>query len=149
MRNLKRRTIQRIPQKPDMARHAARRVALQMLYADMLGGGDCESVLLEESDFQNVQDDQPFVDQALSGIAEKRAEFDVIISERSPKRALERIPALDRAILYLALHELSLGENPHSVIINEAVELAKRFGEDADGRFINGVLGAVVRDQAR
>lgn len=129
-----------------MARHAARRVALQMVYASLLGGGDCESVLEKEPDFQNVLEDQPFVDQALQGIIDRRKEYDEVITKLSPKRALERIPALDRAILYLALHELEVKDDPESVIINEAVELAKRFGEDADGRFINGVLAAVVRD---
>ena len=130
-----------------MARHAARRVALQMIFARLLGGEDCASVLEEQPDILQIEDDQAFIDSALLDIQNKNDEFDGLIQSLSPERILERIPKLDRAILYLALHELSKKDDSDSVIINEAVELAKRFGEESDGRFINGVLGHVVREQ--
>lgn len=130
-----------------MALHAARRIALQRIYASMLGSQDCESVLEGSPDYQGAVEDQGFVDDALAAFSEKQTEFDRIIQDLSPKRALERIPMLDRAILYLALFELSQKGALPGVVINEAVELAKRFGEEADSRFINGVLGNYHRQQ--
>ena len=130
-----------------MARHAARRVALQMIFARLLGGEDCASVLEEQPDIQQIEDDQTFIDAALLDIQNNKELFGSLIQTLSPERALDRIPALDRAILYLALHELSKKDDSDSIIINEAVELAKRFGEESDGRFVNGVLGHVVREQ--
>jgi len=130
-----------------MARHAARRVALQMIYARLLGGEDCDSVLEGREDTLNVGEDEPFIHSALETTLQRGEEFDRVIQSLSPGRALERIPLLDRAILHLAMHELAKGEDSQSVIINEAVELAKRYGEDSDGRFINGVLGNVTRKQ--
>ena len=127
-----------------MARHAARRIALQMIYARLLGGEDCGSVLEDEQDMAHISEDQAFVQSALRSTADKEEDYNRIIALLSPERALERIPKLDRAILYLALHELSSRESPPGVIINEAVELAKRFGEETDGRFVNGLLGSVV-----
>lgn len=130
-----------------MALHAARRVALQMIFARMFRADDLQSVLEGEQDLSNVEDDQGFIDSALASTLEHEAEYNSIIQELSPTRALERIPALDRAILHLSLHELSLPDALPKVIINEAVELAKRFGDESDSRFINGVLGSYVRNQ--
>lgn len=132
-----------------MALHAARRVAMQMIYSRMFSNDDCHSVLEDQPDLLGVEDDQAFIDLALENTQSKRLEFDEIIQSFSPQRALERIPMLDRAILHLSLHELSLPDAMPGVIINEAVELAKRFGDDSDGRFINGLLGAYVREKAQ
>lgn len=128
-----------------MSRHAARRVALQMIYARLLGGEDCHSVLEGGEDTLNVGEDESFIHAALDAVLRRRTEYDQIIQTLSPGRALERIPLLNRSILYLAMHELSREEDSPSVVINEAVELAKRYGEDSDGRFVNGVLGNVTR----
>lgn len=130
-----------------MARHAARRVALQKIYARMVGGGDCDSVLEGLPDFENIAEDQEYINQACEATLTESERFDELITKLSPQRALERIPVLDRAILHLALYELAKPDDPSSVVINEAVELAKRYGEEADSRFINGVLGKVVREQ--
>lgn len=132
-----------------MALHAARRVAMQMIYSRMFSGDDCHSVLEDQPDLLSVEDDQDFIDLAMENIQSKRLEYDEIIQSYSPQRALERIPMLDRAILYLSLHELSLPNALPGVVINEAVELAKRFGDESDGRFINGLLGAYVRQQTQ
>jgi N utilization substance protein B len=130
-----------------MALHAARRVALQMIFARMFSTGDCSSVLEDQQDMLGIQEDQGFIDGALQGVSEHEEEFQQIIQSLSPQRALERIPVLARAILYLSLYELSLPDAMPKVIINEAVELAKRFGDETDSKFINGVLGNFVRNQ--
>ena len=108
---------------------------------------DCSSVLEDQQDMQGIQEDQGFIDGALLGVREREEEFQQIIQSLSPQRALERIPILARAILYLSLYELSLPDAMPKVIINEAVELAKRFGDETDSKFINGVLGNFVRNQ--
>lgn len=128
-----------------MALHAARRIALQMIYARMFSENDCASVLEDQEDLAGALEDNDFIINALEGTRSREDEARGIIEELSPQRAFERIPALDRAILHLALYELSLPDALPKVVINEAVELAKRYGDESDSRFINGLLGNYVR----
>lgn len=130
-----------------MARHAARRVAMQMIYARLLGGTDCESVLADEADYQNIGEDAAYLEETIKATADKQQAFDEIISRLSPKRALERIPLIDRAVLHLAMYELGSGDATEEVVVNEAVEIAKRFGDESDSRFVNGVLGSLIRER--
>lgn len=130
-----------------MARHAARRVAMQMIYARMLGGSDCEELLAEEADYRNIGEDAGYLSEALRKTGERQPDYDAVITRLSPKRALERIPLIDRAILHLAMHEMDAGDSSDEVIVNEAVELAKRYGDESDSRFINGVLGTFIRER--
>jgi len=82
----------------------------------------------------------------LRGVESSREPIDALIVEHAKGWALDRMPALDRAILRLAIHELrDRTEVPTAVVIDEAVELAKRFSTDDSGRFVNGVLAAVAR----
>ena len=82
----------------------------------------------------------------LDGVESHREVIDQKIVEHSRGWVLERMPALDRAILRLAIFELlHRGDVPVAVIIDEAVELAKRFSTDDSGRFVNGVLAAVAK----
>lgn len=82
----------------------------------------------------------------LAGIAESIEYIDSEVASHAKGWPLERMPALDRAILRLGVHELlNRPEVPVAVIIDEAVELAKRFSTDDSGRFVNGVLAAVAR----
>jgi N utilization substance protein B len=82
----------------------------------------------------------------LEGVEGSREAIDVSIETNARGWALDRMPALDRAILRLAIYELmSRPEVPIAVVIDEAVELAKRFSTDDSGRFVNGVLAAVAK----
>ncbi len=82
----------------------------------------------------------------LAGIDARLAEIDAMIAEHSKGWPLERMPALDRAILRLGIWELlDRADVPTAVVIDEAVELAKRFSTDDSGRFVNGVLATVAR----
>lgn len=82
----------------------------------------------------------------LSGIESERAVIDGLIAANSHGWPLERMPALDRAILRLAIWELTARPDvPVAVVIDEAVELAKRFSTDDSGRFVNGVLATIAR----
>lgn len=84
--------------------------------------------------------------QLIVGVEEHREELDAAIVAHAKGWALERMPALDRAILRLGIYELSYRvEIPLAVVIDEAVELAKRFSTDDSGKFVNGVLAAVAK----
>jgi N utilization substance protein B len=131
-----------------MARHAARRAAMQLIYEGMLGGGGGSETLEELIGFaQEDNEDGPYIRSLVDGVAGSAALLDAEVAKRSSTRELDRIPKVVLAILRLSLYELAfLQDSPQSVIINEAVELAKRYGEESDSRFINGLLGNYVRE---
>ncbi len=81
-----------------------------------------------------------------AGVSSRRTELDEIITEHSHTWTIHRMPAIDRNILRLAIYELmDRPEVPIAVIINEAVELAKRFSTEESGRYVNGVLSAIAK----
>lgn len=80
------------------------------------------------------------------GVEERRAHIDDLIASHSKGWTLERMPAIDRTILRIGTFELvERADTPVAVVIDEAVELAKRFSTDDSGRFVNGVLAAIAR----
>lgn len=81
-----------------------------------------------------------FANQLFEGAAHDAKELDEIIAKHAANWRLERISAIDRAILRLALHEMRTTDTPAKVVINEAVELAKKFSSDEAGGFVNGIL---------
>ncbi len=86
------------------------------------------------------------VDLAL-GVEAGTPRYDALISSKARGWRLERMPMIDRAILRLALHELcERPDTPTAVVLNEAVELAKRYSTEDSGRFVNGVLAALVSE---
>jgi len=90
-----------------------------------------------------------FVWQLLGGVIENIEKLDEIISKAAPQWPLEQITIVDRNVLRLGLYELIFSnreEVPPKVAINEAIELAKTFGGESSGKFINGVLGTVYRE---
>lgn len=90
-----------------------------------------------------------FVRQIIRGVAENIDKIDAIITKAAPEWPLDQITVVDRNILRLSLWELLYGsyeEAPPKVAINEAIELAKTFGGDSSGRFVNGVLGTIYRE---
>lgn len=85
--------------------------------------------------------------ELLGGVESHLPALDAIIDSHSRGWPLDRMPALDRAILRLAVHELvNRPDVPVAVVIDEAVELAKRFSTDDSGRFVNGILAAVAKE---
>lgn len=83
-----------------------------------------------------------FANQLFEGAAHDAAALDEIIAKHAVNWKLERLAAIDRAILRLALHEMRATDTPVKVVINEAVELAKKFSSDDSGAFVNGILDA-------
>ncbi len=133
-----------------MRRREARRHALNLLYQIEVGGWSPEPLLADFLARHNPQDEEvAFVLDSVRGVIERRREIDEVISTHSPDWPLERMPATDRCILRIATHELLYRpEIPAPVAINEAVVLAKCYGTEDSGRFVNGVLGAILKEQA-
>lgn len=130
-----------------MARSSARVAAMQLVYEKLMGGSG-EGTLGQLIEFTPENDDQQFIESTVQGIAAHAEELDALVAKYSPARGLERIARVDLCILRVALYEMKhAGDLPESIVINEAVELAKRFSEPASVRFINGVLGAVSRGE--
>lgn len=86
-----------------------------------------------------------FANQLFESAAARAAELDPIISRHAQNWSLERISAIDRTILRLALAEIRTSSTPAKVVINEAVELAKKFSSEDAASFINGILDAAVK----
>ena len=92
---------------------------------------------------------EPFALELAQGAEEKLADVDVLIEEHSHKWSHNRISRVALAVLRLAIYEMKFyDDTPDSVAINEAVELAKRYGGEEDSSFVNGILGAISRQQA-
>jgi N utilization substance protein B len=101
------------------------------------------------AEFGGEDVDQSFMNSLLSGVIAKKPDIDLVIEKAAPEWPLERIAPIDRNILRLGLYELLFADRaqvPAKVAINEAIELAKTFGGDSSGRFVNGVLGAVYKE---
>jgi N utilization substance protein B len=91
--------------------------------------------------------DREYLRHAVSGTKENLAAIDAVIMENSREWKVERMSGIDRNIARLAVFEMKFNEEEiaPNIVINEAVELAKKFGTDESARFINGVLGAMVK----
>lgn len=132
-------------------RHLARTIAMQSLYQwDFLGkqaGRVPEIIAFNLTEFAPDFDDKGFVSELVEGVAAHIAEIDGIITKFAPDWPIEQITNVDRNILRLGVYELKYSETiPSKVAINEAIELAKTFGGESSGRFVNGVLGAIFKD---
>jgi transcription antitermination protein NusB len=136
-------------------RHLGRIVALQTLYEEDFRQevGDA-SVDLQEILERNIGrydetiEDKVFIEELVQGIKKHQTELDDTIRPVAPEWPIEQIARMDRAILRIGVYELLFEKGvPPKVAINEAVELAKAFGGDNSSKFINGVLGTVLRNQ--
>lgn len=134
-------------------RHLARSVVLQTLFewdTTHASEKDAQTILARNvAEFGGDDVDQPFMDRLLLGVIAERDDIDLVIGKAAPEWPLERIAPIDRNILRLGLYELLFADRsqvPAKVAINEAIELAKTFGGDSSGRFINGVLGAIYKE---
>ncbi len=132
-------------------RHLARTIALQTLFAwDFNGCHDDALEALIEDNFANFApqfDDGGFVRNLVFGVAAKLKEIDQHIIRYATEWPLDQITAIDRNILRLGIYELLFTDIPPRVAINESIEIAKSFGGDSSGKFINGVLGALYADE--
>ncbi len=134
-------------------RHLSRSIAMQSLFEwDFFGGKikDINKIIKRNLDeFAPGIFNDEFGEQLVKGVLERQAEIDDIIAKAAPEWPIAQIAPVDRNVLRVGLYELLFGnrtEVPPKVAINEAIELAKSFGGDSSGRFVNGVLGTIYRE---
>lgn len=134
-------------------RHLSRSVVLQSLFEwDFRGRHDKTSpeiVTRIAEEFAPGMGDISFIEQLMKNVLAKRADLDKIIEKAAPDWPLDKISVIDRNILRMGLYELLFADRaevPAKVAINEAIELAKSFGGENSGKFVNGVLGSVYKE---
>ena len=134
------------------SRHLARSIVLQSLYEwDFYQKKfDLDKIVKRNIEkFGGNFDEKSFVQTLAEGVVKKIEKIDKIIQTSAPERPIEQLSAVDRNVLRIGLFELLFGnkkEVPPKVAINEAIELAKSFGGESSGRFVNGVLGTVYKE---
>jgi N utilization substance protein B len=100
------------------------------------------------SRYRKTIDDPEFITKLVKGVDGKQAELDATLQPVAPEWPIDQIARMDRVTLRIGLYELLYQrDTPPKVVINEAVELAKSFGGDNSSKFVNGVLGTVLRQQ--
>ncbi|HZD80103.1 MAG TPA: transcription antitermination factor NusB [Actinomycetota bacterium] len=129
------------------SRHEARRQALDVLYQADVTGADPLEVLGEwRSAGRKVS---RFARELVEGVAANLGELDGVIGEHAEGWTVPRLAAVDRTILRVGVYELHhVAETPPAVAIDEAVEAAKELSTEDSGRFVNGILGRIVREGA-
>ncbi len=133
-------------------RHLSRSIVVQTLYEWDFDNCDNAKIdaILERNIMEfapGIEDDQ-FARDLIKGILENQEKINEIITKTAPEWPLEQINLIDRNVLRIGIYELLLGkreEVPPKVAINEAIELAKSFGGETSGKFVNGVLGTIYR----
>jgi len=135
-------------------RHLARTAAMQILFEWDFNN---RSQKLNEVIGYNTQEfgagletGGDFIEKLVRGVVKNMAEIDKIIIKYAPEWPIEKITIIDRSVLRLGIYELMFAkEVPPKVAINEAIEVAKTYGGESSGRFVNGVLGSVYRNTRR
>lgn len=125
-------------------RTKAREFAMQMLFQWDMSQQD--PAKLEAKFWKSARaadKTREFANQLFEGTAKEIASLDEIIGKHCENWRFERLAAIDRAILRLAIHEMNSTDTPPKVVLNEAVELAKKFSSEESGAFVNGVLDSV------
>lgn len=134
------------------SRHLSRSIAMQSLYEWDFGNkkDDLEKIVEKNiEEFGPGLEDLSLVWQIITGVIKNLAKLDKIIEKAAPEWPIAQITVVDRNILRMGLFELLYSnkeEVPPKVAINEAIELAKSFGGESSGRFVNGVLGTVYKN---
>ena len=135
------------------SRHLSRSIAMQSLYEwDFWRRDDSKLEGIIETNIKEFGpglDDTSFIRELISGVMEHLDKINEIIEKCAPEWPLEQVTIVDRNVLRIGIYELLWGkrdEVPPKVAINEAIELAKNFGGESSGRFINGVLGTIYRE---
>jgi len=127
----------------------ARELAMQALFTVEVGHRDPAEVLHETFSHRGVMGERTFVKDLVYGTLEHSEESDAAIAPLLQGWTIDRLPTIDRLLLRMGIFELHhRPQTPRPVIINEAVELAKRFSTEDSGRFINGVLSSASKNAA-
>jgi N utilization substance protein B len=137
-----------------MSRRKARFIAFQSLFEKDFQNYKLtkvdDAIILERNikEFSG-EEQREFIEKLFKGALKKQDIIDAMIEKAAPEWPVSQINLVDRNVLRLGIFELIFGDLtavPPKVAINEAIELAKAFGSDSSGRFINGVLGTIYRE---
>ncbi len=141
-----------------IARHRAREAALQVLYAlDLRAAAeDVEStqdgvdsaMLAMRENFEIPNQAVPFAEALVRGVVANLSAVDACIAKAAANWRMDRMAIVDRNILRIAVYEIQQEQTPRAVAIDEAIELARRYGDDPSPKFINGVLDAASKDRS-
>jgi len=133
------------------ARTTAREAALQMLFAIDATGSDVEQAIGDFwRELPGDAEGREYADQLVRGVRQSLEQLDERIRAASQNWRIERMARIDRNALRLGTYELQTRSDvPRAVILDEAVELAKRFGSDESSKFVNGVLDRIADDMGR
>jgi N utilization substance protein B len=141
-----------------MRRRLARELALQCLYQIEMNDVSAEAAIdhvLEEAQTEDEaklmqEKDQisaQYVTELVKGTASRRSDIDALLSDYLKGWQMDRLSKVDRQILRLAAYEMIYRDDvPPKVVVNEAIEMAKLFGTEESGKFVNGVLGQLIKD---
>ena len=132
-------------------RHLARTIALQTLY--QWDFNNYQSDQIDEIIRRNLKEfapqfnDNGFIENLVKGVVKNQADIDSLIVKFAPEWPLEQITMVDRNVLRIGIQEMKYDADiPEKVAINEAIELAKTFGGESSGKFVNGVLGTIYKE---
>lgn len=127
-------------------RTKSREFAMQMLFQWDMSRQDAAKLEAKFWRAATAEDStRIFANKLFEGASKSADELDALIVQHAKNWRLERMAIIDRAVLRLAIYELRTAETPHKVIINEAVDLAKKFSSEDAGSFVNGILDAVYK----
>ena len=132
-------------------RHLARAIAMQILFLWDFNGknnGELEKIFQSVTEyFVSDFNDEQFVKKIVNGVVKEQNEIDKLIIKYATEWPLAQITLVDRNVLRIGIFELMFaGDIPPKVAINEAIEIAKAYGGESSGKFVNGVLGAIYKN---
>ncbi len=137
-----------------MSRRKARDITFKYIYSTLYGEGEVSDVLesIITADVEEVEtlqgEEKDYFNKVTEGLKAKEKQIDEMILSKLKNWTIERIFKIDLAILRLAVYEIIYYEDmPPKVAVNEAVELAKKYGNDASSNFVNGVLREIIKDK--
>ncbi len=133
-------------------RRQARIIALQTLFEVDLAGHPADEVLARHLEGSAAREETAdYARRLVEGVTSRVQQVDELIAKAAPAWPLNQMPRVDKSILRIAIFEVLFDNRavPVKVAINEAVELAKLFGSDSSGRFVNGVLGTIAAGRSR
>lgn len=133
-----------------MDRSSKRELAFKLIYSLEIQKNMEEEqieIFFEENEITN-NEEKEFIKTIFEGLINNKSEIEELIqSNLKEKWTIDRISKIDLAILKVAIYELIYSKVPYKVVINEAVELAKKYGDDSSKSFVNGILASIVKDK--